>query len=106
MRTKSTKFIKLDTGKCIACWKCVDVCTNQILNKMVVYGIKILYSKNLKFVQFATNVLKYANMMQFVKLPKLKHKSMKRKISLIKGKPIFILDLILISVFALVIYTG
>ncbi|MBB4034704.1 hypothetical protein GGR21_000591 [Dysgonomonas hofstadii] len=31
---------------------------------------------------------------------------MKRKISLIKGKPIFIVDLILIPVFALVIYSG
>ncbi|WP_183305952.1 4Fe-4S binding protein [Dysgonomonas hofstadii] len=45
MRTKSTKFIKLDTSKCIACWKCIDVCTSQILSKMVVLWHKHIVLK-------------------------------------------------------------
>lgn len=32
-RTRS-KFILLDTKKCIACWKCIKVCSNNVISKI------------------------------------------------------------------------
>lgn len=34
MKPKSSKFIELDPNKCIACWKCIDICTNQALGRV------------------------------------------------------------------------
>jgi len=33
----STKFITIDTGKCQACWKCVEICPNQVLGKVMFF---------------------------------------------------------------------
>lgn len=30
----STKFVVLDTKKCRACWKCLEVCTNKVLGRI------------------------------------------------------------------------
>lgn len=46
MKTKSSKFIKLDTSKCIACWKCVDVCASQTIGKVIVLWHKHVVLKN------------------------------------------------------------
>lgn len=35
MKSKSNKFIELDTSKCIACWKCIDVCASQNMIKSI-----------------------------------------------------------------------
>lgn len=29
-----TPFVQLDTKKCKACWKCIDNCSNQVINKL------------------------------------------------------------------------
>jgi ferredoxin len=29
-----TPFVQLDTKKCKACWKCIEICPNQIINKV------------------------------------------------------------------------
>ncbi len=29
-----TSYIHLDTGKCKACWKCIENCTNRVINKV------------------------------------------------------------------------
>jgi NAD-dependent dihydropyrimidine dehydrogenase PreA subunit len=29
-----TKFVRLNTGKCRACWNCLDVCTNNIISRI------------------------------------------------------------------------
>lgn len=26
--------VQLDTGKCMACWKCLEVCTNNVLGRI------------------------------------------------------------------------
>lgn len=46
MRTKSSKFIQLDPGKCVACWKCVDVCPNQALGKVIILWHKHVILNN------------------------------------------------------------
>jgi NAD-dependent dihydropyrimidine dehydrogenase PreA subunit len=30
----NTAFVKLDTKKCEACWKCVEVCSNNVIGKI------------------------------------------------------------------------
>lgn len=46
MRGKSgTKYICLDSGKCKACWMCLDACPNDVLGK-----INILIHKHVKIV--------------------------------------------------------
>jgi Pyruvate/2-oxoacid:ferredoxin oxidoreductase delta subunit len=32
-----TKFILIDTHQCQACWKCVEICPNQVLGKVSVF---------------------------------------------------------------------
>lgn len=32
-----TKFIKIDTSQCQACWKCVQACPNHVLGKVVFF---------------------------------------------------------------------
>ena len=29
-----TPFVQLDTQKCKACWKCIENCPNQVINKI------------------------------------------------------------------------
>lgn len=41
-----TPFIKLDTGKCKACWKCIEECKKQVIGKVVV-----LWHKHVLIVQ-------------------------------------------------------
>lgn len=33
----STKYIELDTGKCQACWKCVESCPDHVLGKVDIF---------------------------------------------------------------------
>lgn len=33
---KSTKYIELNTHLCQACWKCVEICSDQVLGKVEV----------------------------------------------------------------------
>lgn len=45
-RTKShTIYIQLDTKKCVACWQCQEVCSNDVIGK-----INILWHKHVRFV--------------------------------------------------------
>ena len=29
-----TKYIQLDTRKCKACWKCLDICPNNVIDRI------------------------------------------------------------------------
>ena len=29
-----TPFVKLDTRKCKACWECINICSNHVINKI------------------------------------------------------------------------
>ena len=33
-RRRSTEYVRVDTGKCIACWKCIDECTHGALGSL------------------------------------------------------------------------
>ena len=33
-RQAKTKYILLDTGKCEACWKCIEVCSNNVFGRV------------------------------------------------------------------------
>jgi len=33
-RQTKTKYILLDTGKCEACWKCMEVCSNNVFGRV------------------------------------------------------------------------
>ena len=33
-RSMRTKSILLDTGKCEACWKCIETCANDVIGKI------------------------------------------------------------------------
>ncbi|MDR3627441.1 MAG: hypothetical protein P4L45_11435 [Ignavibacteriaceae bacterium] len=35
-----TSFIRLDTSKCKACWKCVESCNNNVIGKVHIFGHK------------------------------------------------------------------
>jgi formate hydrogenlyase subunit 6/NADH:ubiquinone oxidoreductase subunit I len=41
----STAFVLLDTKKCIACWKCQEVCSNNVIGR-----INMPWHKHVKFV--------------------------------------------------------
>jgi Na+-translocating ferredoxin:NAD+ oxidoreductase RNF subunit RnfB len=34
----NTKYIELNRGKCQACWKCVELCPNGVLGKVIFFG--------------------------------------------------------------------
>ncbi|MFV0553365.1 MAG: 4Fe-4S binding protein [Mangrovibacterium sp.] len=44
---KSSKFISLDTNKCIACWKCVDACERKVIGKVAILWHKHIVLRNL-----------------------------------------------------------
>jgi 2-oxoglutarate ferredoxin oxidoreductase subunit delta len=29
-----TKYVQLDTRKCKACWKCLDICSNNVIDRI------------------------------------------------------------------------
>ena len=33
-RQAKTKYILLDTGKCEACWKCIEACSNNVFGRV------------------------------------------------------------------------
>jgi 2-oxoglutarate ferredoxin oxidoreductase subunit delta len=37
-RHTQTQFIKLDTGKCKACWKCIESCNKKVIGKIDFLG--------------------------------------------------------------------
>jgi NAD-dependent dihydropyrimidine dehydrogenase PreA subunit len=41
----STAFVLLDTKKCIACWKCLEVCSNNVIGR-----INMPWHKHVKFI--------------------------------------------------------
>ena len=41
----NTAFVLLDTKKCEACWKCLDVCTNNVIGR-----INLPWHKHIRFV--------------------------------------------------------
>ncbi|PKP05285.1 MAG: FeS-binding protein [Bacteroidetes bacterium HGW-Bacteroidetes-6] len=41
----NTAFVMLDTKKCEACWKCLDVCTNKVIGR-----INLPWHKHIRFV--------------------------------------------------------
>lgn len=43
--TEKTKFIRFDSRKCKACWKCVAICTGKVFGK-----INIIIHKHAKIV--------------------------------------------------------
>lgn len=34
MSKKKTRFIEIDTGKCKACWDCVDTCPRGVIGRV------------------------------------------------------------------------
>lgn len=44
-RSKSTLFVGLDTGKCEACWECLNVCDKNVIGR-----INLPWHKHVKFV--------------------------------------------------------
>jgi 2-oxoglutarate ferredoxin oxidoreductase subunit delta len=40
-----TRFVVLDTKKCEACWKCLDVCTNKVIGR-----INLPWHKHARFI--------------------------------------------------------
>jgi 2-oxoglutarate ferredoxin oxidoreductase subunit delta len=38
-----TKYIQLDTRKCKACWKCLDICANNVIGR-----INLPFHKNIR----------------------------------------------------------
>jgi 2-oxoglutarate ferredoxin oxidoreductase subunit delta len=34
MPRHETEYIKLDSGKCNACWKCIESCPNDVIGKV------------------------------------------------------------------------
>ena len=32
-----TKFIRVDTRKCAACWKCVEICPDHVFGKVILF---------------------------------------------------------------------
>jgi len=57
-RQAKTKFIQLDTKKCEACWKCQEVCSNNVFGR-----INIPWHKHVKFANICdcTGCLKCVN---------------------------------------------
>ncbi len=41
----STAFVLLDTKKCDACWKCLNVCTNNVIGR-----INLPWHKHVRFI--------------------------------------------------------
>ena len=29
-----TPFISIDTGNCVACWKCIEICSQNVISKI------------------------------------------------------------------------
>ena len=65
-----TAFVVLDTGKCAACWKCSDVCANNVIGR-----INLPWHKHIRFVNSHTctgcmKCVKVCNTGAIVKLSK------------------------------------
>jgi len=45
----NTEFVLLDTKKCEACWKCLDVCSNKVIGR-----INLPWHKHIRFVNGST----------------------------------------------------
>ncbi|MFB6343909.1 ferredoxin family protein [Saccharicrinis sp. FJH62] len=43
--SKSTSFLGLDTRKCNACWKCINICSKNVIGR-----INLPWHKHVKFV--------------------------------------------------------
>lgn len=46
IRNRNTKYISIDTGKCKACWDCIDECENDVLGKVNLWFHKHVVFKN------------------------------------------------------------
>jgi 2-oxoglutarate ferredoxin oxidoreductase subunit delta len=46
LSSRQTPFIQLDTRKCVACWKCVDLCPNNVLGRVKLPGHKHVRIEN------------------------------------------------------------
>jgi uncharacterized Fe-S center protein len=45
-RRGSTKYVQVDTGKCEACWKCIDECAQGALGSLNLWVHKHVVIKN------------------------------------------------------------
>lgn len=43
---KQNKYITIDTSKCIACWLCVDECTTQAIDEVIILWHKHIVLKD------------------------------------------------------------
>ena len=33
-KQRNTEYVHLDTNKCEACWKCIDICPNNVIGRI------------------------------------------------------------------------
>ncbi len=36
MKRQQTDYIQFDSGKCKACWKCIDLCPENVFGKIII----------------------------------------------------------------------
>ena len=66
-----TAFILLDTKKCTACWKCLQICTNDVIGR-----INLPWHKHVKLVnkKYCTGCLRCVKVCNSGALKKISHR--------------------------------
>jgi ferredoxin len=85
-----TTYIQLDTGKCIACWKCLAECRNHVIGR-----INLPWHKHSRFINSSecTGCLKCVNVCEHGALTKIFTTDTDRNASGIKLKRSFVINL-------------
>ncbi|MFV0310335.1 MAG: DUF362 domain-containing protein [Dysgonomonas sp.] len=72
MKSKSSKYIELNTSRCIACWKCVDVCATQTIRKAIILWHKHIILRNPDNCSGCGKCIKTCQHGVICKIPKIK----------------------------------